>query len=174
MKRKFLYGFSLLFLLLTGFSCTSSPSQDYLDEYEVQKMIEDAIRQNNEKLEFTQWKIVNISAKKADWVWNEQIGRYEAIYDLPELTEFIYENGAALGYVFIGTQGVDEVQKLLPFVHTYSETDGQGDTITYTETISCDFQYGSPSTVAFFIQASDLFRVDDYLADYNFRIVLIW
>ena len=118
MKRKFLYGFSLLFLFLTGISCTSSPSQDYLDEYEVQKMIEDAIRQNNEKLEFTQWKIVNISAKKADWVWNEDIGRYEAIYDLPELTEFIYENGDALGYVFIGTQGVDEVQKLLPFVHT--------------------------------------------------------
>jgi hypothetical protein len=84
MKRKFLYGFSLLFLFLTGISCTSSPSQDYLDEYEVQKMIEDAIRQNNEKLEFTQWKIVNISAKKADWVWNEDIGRYEAIYDLPE------------------------------------------------------------------------------------------
>lgn len=174
MKRKFLYGFSLLFLFLTGISCTSSPSQDYLDEYEVQKMIEDAIRQNNEKLEFTQWKIVNISAKKADWVWNEDIGRYEAIYDLPELTEFIYENGAVLGYVFIGTQGVDEVQKLLQYGHTYSATDGGGNTITYTETISFDFQYGSPSTIAFFIQASDLFRADDYLADYNFRIMLIW
>ena len=174
MKRKFLYGFSLLFLFLTGISCTSSPSQDYLDEYEVQKMIEDAIRQNNEKLEFLQGKIVNITVKRTDWVWNEDIGRYEAIYDFPELTEFIYENGAVLGYVFIGTQGVDEVQKLLQYGHTYSATDGGGNTITYTETISFDFQYGSPSTIAFFIQASDLFRADDYLADYNFRIMLIW
>ena len=138
-------------------------------------MIEDAIRQNNEKLEFTQWKIVNISAKKADWVWNEDIGRYEAIYDLPELTEFIYENGAALGYVFIGTQGVDEVQKLLPFVHTYSETDGEGSTITYTETISCDFNLGSPSSVVFTLEMSDLaFYEDGVPVDMNFQVVLIW
>ena len=174
MKRKLLFGLSFFSLLLTGFACTSSPSQDYLDEYEVQKMIEDAIRQNNEKLEFLQGKIVNITVKRTDWVWNEDIGRYEAIYDFPELTEFIYKNGAVLGYVFIGTQGVDEVQKLLQYGHTYSATDGGGNTITYTETISFDFQYGSPSTIAFFIQASDLFRADDYLADYNFRIVLIW
>jgi hypothetical protein len=174
MKRKLLFGLSFFSLLLTGFACTSSPSQDYLDEYEVQKMIEDAIRQNNEKLEFLQGKIVNITVKRTDWVWNEDIGRYEAIYDFPELTEFIYENGAVLGYVFIGTQGVDEVQKLLQYGHTYSATDGGGNTITYTETISFDFQYGSPSTIAFFIQASDLFRADDYLADYNFRIMLIW
>lgn len=174
MKRKLLFGLSFFSLLLTGFACTSSPSQDYLDEYEVQKMIEDAIRQNNEKLEFLQGKIVNITVQIKDWEWNEDIGRYEAIYDFPELTEFIYENGAVLGYVFIGTQGVDEVQKLLQYGHTYSATDGGGNTITYTETISFDFQYGSPSTIAFFIQASDLFRADDYLADYNFRIVLIW
>mgnify|MGYP000896133940 CR=1 FL=1 len=174
MKRKILFAFSLFLALLIGYSCTSSPSQDYLDEFEVRRMIDEAIKQNNEKLEFTQWKIINIAAKKADWVWDETVGRYEAIYDLPELTEFIYEEGAAIGYVFLGTQGVDEVQKLLPFVHTYSETDDQGNTIAYTETISCDFQYGSPSTVAFFIQASDLFRADQYLADYNFRVVLIW
>ncbi|MGI6047139.1 MAG: hypothetical protein ACOYEG_03910 [Petrimonas sp.] len=176
MKRKILFAFSLLFVLLIGYSCTSSPTQDYLDEYEVRRMIDEAIKQNNEnlKLNFTQWKIINITAKKADWKWIEKVGRYEAIYDLPELTEFIYENGAAIGYVFLGTQNVDEVQKPLPFVHTYSETDEEGNTVFYTETISCDFALGTPSTVAFFIQASDLFRADQYLADYNFRVVLIW
>lgn len=108
-------------------------------------------------------------------MWNEDIGRYEAIYDLPELTEFIYENGAALGYVFIGTQGVDEVQKLLPFVHTYSETDGEGSTITYTETISCDFNLGSPSSVVFTLEMSDLaFYEDGVPVDMNFQVVLIW
>ena len=86
----------------------------------------------------------------------------------------MYENGAQLGYVFIGTPGVDEVQKMLPFVHTYWEDDGQGGEILYTETISCDFMYGTPSSAAFYIQSSDLFRNDDILANYNFRVVLIW
>ena len=70
---------------------------------------------------------------------------------------------------FIGTQGVDEVQKMLPFVHTYWDND-----ILYTETISSDFMLGSPSTVAFYIQSSDLGRDDTILANYNFRVVLIW
>ncbi len=34
--------------------------------------------------------------------------------------------------------------------------------------------YGSPSTAAFYIQASDLGRDDTILANYNFRIVLVW
>lgn len=122
----------------------------------------------------TQWKIVNITVKKADWKWDSKIGRYDAIFNLPELTKFIYESGAQLGYVFIGTQGVDEVQKMLPYVHTYWEDDGEGGEIRYTETISCDFQFGNPSTVAFYIQGSDLGRDDYNLTDYNFRIVLIW
>ena len=173
-KRRFTYTLSFVFILLIGFSCTSSPSQDYLNELEIRKMIEDAIKQNNDKLEFTQWKIINISAKKTDWKWDEKSGRYEAVYNLSELTKFIYEEGAVLGYVFLGKQGEDEVQKILPYVHTYSETDNNGKTVVYTETISFDYQLGNPSTVAFFIQASDLARVDKYLADYNFRVVLIW
>lgn len=120
----------------------------------------------------TQWKIVNVTVNKADWQWMEVDGRYAAVLDLPELTKFIYENGAQLSYVFIGQQGTDEVQKLLPFVHTYSANVG-GEIITYTETISCDFQLDTPSNVAFYIQASDLARDDSILANYNFRIVLI-
>lgn len=166
---------SLLFaaVLLGGYSC--SRSEDYLDEFEVKRMIEEALRENNQKLEFTQWKIVNITVKKDDWTWNdeENVKRYEAVYNLPELTEFIYEKGAVLGYVFIGEQDRDEVQKLLPYVHTYDDADPP-----YTETISFDIQYKNKGavkpTVAFYIQASDLVQADDYLYDYNFRIVLIW
>lgn len=163
--------FATLFLLLLSISYSCSEStQDYIDEYEIRRMIEEAIRKNNQDLEFTQWEIVNVSIKKSDWVWDNETGRYDVIVDLPELTEFIYENGAQLGYVYIGEQGVNEVQKMLPYVHTYY--DGEDD--FYTETISCDFMYGSPSSAAFYIQASDLFRNDEILADYNFRIVLVW
>lgn len=163
--------FATLFLLLLSISYSCSEStQDYIDEYEIRRMIEEAIRKNNQDLEFTQWEIVNVSIKKSDWVWDNETGRYDVIVDLPELTEFIYENGAQLGYVYIGEQGVNEVQKMLPYVHTYY--DGEDD--FYTETISCDFMYGSPSSAAFYIQASDLLRNDEILADYNFRIVLVW
>lgn len=147
----------ILLLLVIGYSCSDDDPVQVIDFQE------------------TQWDIVNITVKKASWEWINNAGRYEAVFDLPELTKFIYENGAQLGYLFIGQEGVDEVQKMLPFVHTYYEgEDEEGFPILYTETISCDFMYGSPSTVAFYIQASDLGRDDSILADYNFRIVLIW
>lgn len=163
-----------LLLLFIGYSCSDS-TDDYINEYEIRRMIEEAIRENNQDLEFTQWDIVNVRIKKSDWLWDDETGRYDALVDLPELTKFVYENGAQLAYVFIGEQGVDEVQKMLPYVHTYYEgVDDFGKEIIYTETISCDFMYGSPSTAAFYIQASDLGRDDSILADYNFRIVLVW
>lgn len=178
MKTKMLrlvkYATLLLLLLSIGYSCSDS-THDYIDEYEIRRMIEEAIRKNNQDLEFTQWEIVNVSVKKSDWLWDNETNRYDALVDLPELTKFVYENGAQLGYVFIGEQGVNEVQKMLPYVYTYYEgEDDFGNEIIYTETISCDFMYGSPSTAAFYIQSSDLFRDDDILADYNFRIVLVW
>ena len=144
----------LLMLLMIGYSCSDDPVQ-------------------NNGFEETQWKIVNVTVKKSDWKWDNDAGRYNAIVNLPELTKFIYESGAQLGYVFIAQQGVNETQKMLPFVNTYQEVIG-ADTFVYTETISCDFMLGSPSTVAFYIQSSDLAKDDYNLADYNFRLVLIW
>ena len=154
MLRTVKYATLLLLTMIIGYSCSDNdPVIDY---------------------EETQWKIVSVSIKEADWVWDNAVGRYEAVVDLPELTKFVYESGAQIGYVFIGQQNVNEVQKMLPFVHTYYEKDDEGNEVLYTETISCDFMYGTPSTVAFYIQASDLFRNDDILSDYNFRVVLIW
>ncbi len=178
MKTKMLrlakYATLLLLLLSISYSCSDS-TKDYIDEYEIRRMIEEAIRKNNQDLEFTQWEIVNVSIKKSDWTWFDQTGRYEVLVDLPELTEFVYKNGAQLGYIFIRESGVNEVQKMLPYVHTYYEgEDDFGNEVIYTETISCDFMYGLPSSAAFYIQSSDLFRDDYLLADYNFRIVLVW
>lgn len=180
-------------LLFTGYSC--STSDDYitraearrlieealrsqnpgngLSEAEINRLIDDAINLNNNNLEFTQWEIVNITVDADDWQWNDDSGQWEAVFNLPELSEFIYESGAIISYVFIGQQGVDEVQKLLPYINTYSFTDQQG-TSTFTETISADFQFSNPSTVAFFIKDSDLAQDPEAPQTYNFRIVLIW
>lgn len=165
MKTKMLktakYATLLLLTMIIGYSCSDDPVVQQVDFDE------------------TQWEIVNVSIKNGDWVWDNAVGRYKAVVDLPELTKFVYEKGAQFGYVFIGKQGVNEVQKILPYVHTYWELEqgeeGEDDVeVLYTETISCDFMYGTPSTVAFYIQASDLGRDDSILSDYNFRVVLIW
>lgn len=150
-------------------------SEGGLTEAQIRNMIEQALIENNEQLEFTRWEIVNITVNWDDWVWNTSSAQWEAIYDLPELDEFIYEQGAQLGYVFIGQQGVDEVQKLLPYVDTYyAGDDSQGNPIYFTETVSVDYQFGNPSTVAFFIKDSQLAQDPDAPQTYNFRIVLIW
>ena len=162
----------MVLILFVGYSCGDD---DTLTENEVRRMIEEALRENNQQLEFTQWEIVNITVNANDWEWDSNNERWEAIYNLPELDEFIYENGAQLGYVFIGQQGVNEVQKLLPYIETYYAGDDEdGNPITFTETISVDYQLGNPSTVAFYIKDSQLAHDDGAPQLYNFRIVLIW
>lgn len=140
-----------------------------------ENQIREIIKQETEKIA-TGWEIINFNVKKADWKWNDKEAQYEFVADIPKLTKFIYEDGAAIGYVFIGTQGVDEVQKILPFVNTYTGKNDAGQPVHFTETISCDFQYkdGGKSTVAFFIKSSDLFKDPDAPQNYTFRVVLIW
>lgn len=172
---------SLFFVvvLLGGYSCSDDDPyypDDYLTEAQVRRMIEEALKQNNEQLEFTKWKIVNITVENGHWGWDDIAKRYEAIYELPDLNEDIYKYGAVLGYIFVGVEGQNEVQKLLPYVHTYDDVNP-----FYTETISFDIQYKKDGvkdpSVAFYIQSSDLFgseELAEFLPAYNFRLVLIW
>lgn len=164
MKRKLTY-FSVctLFVLFLGYGCSDD---NYLRDYEIQQMIDNSLN--------GQWQIIPKEVRRTDWTWNNNAGQYEVVFELPQLTQDIYEGGAILGYLFLGQQGVDEVQKTLPFSFTYRE---EGVPEPYTETISFDVEYRSngQSTIAFFIQPSNLARADQFLADvYNFRIVLIW
>lgn len=161
MKRKLMNATLAIAGLFLGFGCSTD---DTLTDYEVQQMI-------NNSLE-GQWTIVNINVSKEDWIWNDNKSQWEAVKSLPELTSNIYEEGAQLAYSFLGTQGYDEVQKLLPYEETWS--DGNGN--SFTETISCDYQLGNPSTVAFFIKdkESDLYKDPDAPQNYAFRIVLLY
>lgn len=149
-------------LLLGGYSCAND---DYLSEREIQNMI-------NESLD-GQWQVMFFKINKGDWTWNENSAQWEAFGNLPELTPFIYENGILEAYVFILNDD-SEVQKHLPYVETYGyDVDENDNVIPFTETISVDYQLGSPSTVGFFIKDSQLVMDPDAPQDYEFRIVLL-
>lgn len=174
MKRKLL----TLALVLSGillFNGCYTYSDDYLTEYEVRQMIEQALRDHNKDMPFSKWEVIFYNVKANDWKWNDKLRQWEAFGDLPELTEDIYEEGVALGYVFLSTENGGEVQRALPYVESYDDgDDDEGNPIYFTETISCDFHLGNPSTVGFFIKSSDLFPDENAPVNYTFRILLIW
>lgn len=129
---------------------------------------------NNDDLTETQWKVIPILIKKTDWVWNATDGQYEAIVNLPELTPYTFNEGAQIAYIKFNASTKAPLPYSKSYSYDYTGTDGKIYTGFYTEHIKCDFQVGSPSTVAFYIEASDLERVDDYLEDREFQVVLIW
>lgn len=111
--------------------------------------------------------------EKKDWVWNDIYNRYEVVIkDVKEIDDEIYENGSIIGTVFIPEEAWDgstyEVQKTLPFVQTYKDL-----AVPYTEIISFDIFYGSPTAVTFYIQASDGSPETPILAKYFFKVAFV-
>ena len=74
--------------------------------------------------------------------------------------------------MFIGTQGIDEVQIPLPYIRSYLINDGQN-LIDFTETIGYEYSL-QRKEVTFFIEPSDGFQDQDARQNYNFRIAMIW
>lgn len=175
MKRKLLtFALALSGILLLNGCYTYS--DDYITDYEVRQLIEQALREHEKDMPFTNWKIVDIPVNADQWDWayidgHPDKGNWQVIFEFPELTEFIYNEGAALGYIFLGEQNKNEIQKPLPYVQTDYDIDFDS---FYTTTISCDFQIDGGSTVAFYIESSDLVQDQNVATNYNFRIVLIW
>lgn len=107
------------------------------------------------------------------WKWNEVYNRYEVIFeDIKEIDNDIYKYGSIIGTVFIVEEAWDgstyEVQKTLPFVQSYKDL-----AVPYTETISFDIFYGSPTAVTFYIQASDGNPETPILAKYVFKVAFV-
>lgn len=121
----------------------------------------------------TAWNIENFTVNETQWGWNSDLNRWEAKRPLGYIDEFIYEDGAVIGYVFLGTQGINEVQVPLPYIKSFLVDDGQNGLIDFTETIS--FEYSQQrNEVTFYIEPSDGFQDQDAKQSYNFRIVMIW
>jgi hypothetical protein len=155
MKRKLLVSiFAGILFLGTAFvmtSCSDS-SDDFIE---------------------TAWNIENFNVTASQWSWNSNLNRWEAIRQLPAIDEFIYEDGVVHGFIFLGTQGVDEVQTPLPYIRSFLEDNGQGGVIDFTETISFEYSHLT-NRITFYIEPSDGFQDQNARQNYNFRIVMIW
>ena len=114
-----------------------------------------------------QWQVINVEIKSSDWEWFEnEVEEYHFVdVDLPELKDYIFDEGAALAYYKFN----NDRKTTLPYVKTIYDNQG----VPFIETYSCDFRLGSPSTVRFYFEASDVV-IYDKLPSADFQVVLIY
>lgn len=157
MKKKLLLSVSALLLLFLGYSCSDD---DYLSERDIQQMIDNSLN--------GQWQIVPVEIAGGDWqVFENEFESYHWVtVELPELTDYIFDEGLVHAYYKFD----NNAKTGLPYVKTTVGNDG----IPYTETYSCDFVLGNPSTATFHLEASDAGLYDGNPPAASFQIILIW
>ncbi|MDD4800630.1 MAG: hypothetical protein PHD28_06340 [Proteiniphilum sp.] len=158
MKRKlFLFTVSALLLLFSGYGCSDD---DGLSDRDIQQMIDASLN--------GQWKIIPVEIKPDDWVWyeDEKEAYYRVTIDLPELKDYIFDEGATLAYYRFN----QNAKTALPYVKTTIGDNG----VPFTETYSCDFELGNPSTATFYLESSDAGKYDGNPPGALFQIVLIY
>jgi len=128
--------------------------------------------QNDDIVE-TAWNVENFTVNASEWSWSPANRRWEAVKQLEYIDDFIYEDGAVIGYVFLGEQNVNEVQVQLPYLKSYRLDDGDGGFFIFTETIGYEYSILT-NRATFFIEPSDGIEDTDAKVTYNFRIVMIW
>ena len=123
---------------------------------------------NNDDIIETKWDIQDYEVRASDWSWNPAFERWESVQRM-DIDEFIYESGAVIGYVFLGTQNQDEVQTQLPYTRRAYVDDGT----FFTETLGYEYSFLT-NEVTFYIEPADGIQDPVARVGYVFRLVLIW
>lgn len=113
------------------------------------------------------------SVAKEKWEWNGNLGRYECAFSFPDFDDYMFEEGAVQGWVYIWKNIGDKDYKVLsqcPYVQAYPD----GEEITYSETIGYDLYLNPEKKIVFYVQTSDLSDFSGYLDDYDFKINFIY
>lgn len=110
-------------------------------------------------------KYVTVDAN--DWRWDNSFGRYKASVSFPELEQGVYDDGFAVGNIFVFENG-KEVLYTLPYVKTYVKPDNT----TFTETISCSLS-ADRKTVDFYIESTEKYEDNDALNTYDFKVGMV-
>ncbi len=114
----------------------------------------------------TEWYVHDYEIYSNDWKLNhDKDGRpfYEYEFGIPELTKFVFDEGAVVCY-FVQKTGNILTQSPLPY--TYYELDGD---FPYSENYSCEVK---PGYVKFIAKYSDF--ATEQPKDCIFHIVLMW
>ena len=112
----------------------------------------------------TTWKIINLSVAANDWqaqVDDNGLNRYYTCsFDIPEITQFAFDEGGVFAYIKFGT-----VQQVLPYVRHYENGAG----LLWTETYDFDYSKGK---VNFYVTLSDFAEVPPTAS--SFRLVVLY
>lgn len=116
----------------------------------------------------TQWYTKSFTINSNQWELIGEPGElksyYMAVFDLPQLSEFIFKEGTVIGYMSMG----ENIKNGLPYVmHTAEETE-EGSHY-WTQTYDFDF---APGSVAFYATFSD-FETQKRPGNETFHIVLM-
>lgn len=137
------------------------------------------------------WQIIDVDIQSKDWQYTfaNDNNYYYAVVDVPELTDFVYNNGNISVYLENTTSNGGKTQNLLPSVRHYEVPVTKTDTIIvdgktyyndstyyiqYTQTT--DYEYWS-GQMEFYITNSDFYYDPSNLTepgDKHFRIVLTY
>lgn len=116
------------------------------------------------------WKIVDVTIPSKEWVLTYDADglnpRFHCYVDIPEISNYVYDDGLVFAYLVQNYGTNDEVQTSLncsvPFENEYGDM--------WTEHYSWDYTTGS---VAFYLTYSDFF-VDFQPATQHFKLVMLW
>lgn len=120
----------------------------------------------------TQWQINNYVIKANNWEFCASTdgtnGFFRAKLNAPELSKFIWEEGAILGYLVNSDGG----QQALPCTRHYEEYNEEGLQITWTETTEIEFLKGECYV---YVTYSDFFYPEGATpGDMSIRLVMLW
>ena len=125
-------------------------------------------------------KIIDLSASGSQWQYTNDNNNnyYMASFDMPEITQEIYDNGVVQVYREYDTGTANAVQLLLPNTRhkEYAFTNDEGETQWAFFSETTDYEYGIGRLNVFFT-ASDFGYEDDSSIvpeDMHFRCVLMW
>lgn len=161
---------SFVAVLLTALLAISCTTEEY---YET--------REDGAKIETYNFDVLNTAEPNVNnqWVWNQGMGRYECVFNIDKINDYIYTKGVIHTAVYYeeeyeddkGNTGTYETLKSLPFIRTYWDEQDQQ---FYEETISYDVAPGSPYTICFYLQSSNGVGYGEYLRDLTFKVSLLW
>ena len=118
----------------------------------------------------TRWKHIYYTVREQEWVLmggeNAPNSYYQYVFEVPELSEFIYKEGIVTGYL-VANPGTDK-EVLRPLPDTWAIADRENN--FWSESITMDYM---PGSVAFYIGYSD-FATSVRPATMTFKLTMIW